>query len=111
MKMKKNTKFCDIIRELRRTHDYETAYQLDYFSGSPGADIYPLPNDDFYAITTFGCNEGIYTEFFVAREASPKRLRIAIAKTLDESDEAFIKMHELGGKVALELRKLSIENS
>lgn len=110
-KKKKNPKFSDIIRELRTTHDYETKYELDYFSGSPGADLFPLPYDDFYAVTTFGSCEGIYTDFFVVWNDNSEKAKIACAKTLYEDDEAFIKMHELGALVSLELRKISIKNS
>lgn len=105
MAKKKKITFCNIFNEFY--HKYEEDYKLDYFSGYD--EIEPKPYDDYYAITTFGGSEGIYTSFYVQREADGSEERIAVAKTLSESDEAYLKMHELAAKVCLELRKKSVE--
>ena len=99
--------FNDVVNALRKEHNYEREYGLDYFSD--GLDeVEPKPYDDFFSVTTFGSNEGIYTGIYVIREADRKEEKIALAKTLAESEEAYIKMHELGAKVCLELREMTI---
>lgn len=80
--MKKKTTFTDILRELEKVHKLDEEYGLDYFSISPGEAIEPKPYDDFFSITKFGSNEGIYTTFYVLRESDGSKEWIATAKTL-----------------------------
>lgn len=103
---KKEKSFSDVIRELIKEKDYEYEYLLDYFIGDRR--ICPKPYDDYFTITRFGGCEGIYTSFYVERESDGKHELIATAKNLGDSDADFMKMHELGTKVVLELRKMSI---
>lgn len=105
MAKSKKITFHNIIMELRNKHELDDKYDLDYFIGD---DLEPNPYDDYYSVTSFGANEGIYTDFYVLRESDSKREHIATAKTLFESDEAYMKMCELGGKVSLMLRKMSV---
>lgn len=105
MAKKKKITFHDILMGLREKHELDDKYELDYFIGD---DLGPKPYDDYYSATAFGANEGIYTDFYVLRESDGKREHIATAKTLSESDEAYMKMCELGGKVSLMLRKISV---
>lgn len=105
MAKSKKITFQNILMELRNKHELDEKYDLDYFIGD---DLEPKPYDDYYSATSFGANEGIYTDFYVLRESDGKREHIATAKTLFATDEAYMKMCELGGKVSLILRKMSV---
>ena len=105
MAKSKKITFHNILMELRNKHEIDDKYDLDYFISN---DLEPKPYDDYYSVTSFGANEGIYTDFYVLRESDGKREHIATAKTLFETDEAYMKMCELGGKVSLMLRKMSV---
>lgn len=93
-----------MVIRLRKEFPFEEEYGLDYFISD---DKEPKPYDLFYSTTKFGNCEGIYTDFYVVREADQTPVHIATAKTLFDSDEAYIKMHELGAKVSLELSKMT----
>lgn len=108
MKKEKKITFIDIVNKLCKEHNYENEYGLDYFLPDRCNPQEPNPYDDFYSVTKFGGSEGIYTSFYVVREDGHSEY-IAAAKTLCETDEAYIKMHELGARVCLELRKRVIE--
>lgn len=100
---KKRITFLDIFHNLNKAHGYDNEYCLDYFHGD--RDKEPKPYDDYYTITRFGACEGIYTDFYVQREADESKEHIATAKTLNEDDLSFIRMHELAAKVITDLRR------
>lgn len=98
----------DIFHDINKAHGYDNEYCLDYFSGDQYRE--PKPYDDYYATTRFGACEGIYVDFYVMREEDGAKEHIATAKTLNEDDASFIKMHELAAKAILELRRIQTIN-
>ena len=104
MEKTKKLTFFEILETLKETKDYVNKYSLDYLLANTGKELEPNQCDEFYSITNYGSCEGIYTDFYVVREDG-QRTHIATAKTLDESDTAYIKMHELGALLSLELMK------
>lgn len=77
----------------------EQSVPLDYFN--PSSLDKTLQNDDFIIVseTTFGGNEGIYSDFYL--RFGGERIDFATAKTLLEGDENFIAMHVFAAKFAL----------
>ncbi len=53
---------------------------------------------DSFSITTFGCNEGIYTDFCIEYRGK-ERISLLIAKTLWGNEEHYVKMHEMAAHV------------
>ncbi len=104
MARNKKRTFLHVIANIAEKHGYENEYLLDYFTGVEWLE--PLQYDDYYAIVKYWSSEGIYADFYVVREADGGKMHIATAKTLNESEQSYIRMHELAAKVSLELRKL-----
>ena len=105
---KRKRTFMDIFHDINKAHGYDNEYEIDYFSGDDRRE--PKQYDDYYATTRFGACEGIYTDFFVMREEDGAKEHIATAKTLNEDNASFIKMHELAAKAILELRRIQTIN-
>ena len=96
--------FLDIIKKIAEEKKVEFLDQLDYIiSGNySGTEI---KTDEFtvQSVTDFGCNEGIYSDFYLKR--GYEKIQIFTAKTLSESPEAFIKMHILAANLCLIARE------
>lgn len=65
-----------------------------------------LTSEDFeiFSITTFGTTEGIYTDFYI-KYYGKEKISLLTAKTLHESEEAYIKMHEMAAHICYKFNK------
>lgn len=85
--------------------DWEDKACLDYYI----PDHYnkrTILNENFriYSITEFGLCEGIYTDFYIEDRERNIKFHLLTAKTLRESEEAFIKMHSMAAYVCYKFR-------
>lgn len=90
--------------------DWENKACLDYYI--PECNNISILNENFriYSITDFGLCEGIYTDFYIEDRERRWKYNLLTAKTLRESEDAFIKMHEMAGYVCYKF-KLYVENN
>lgn len=93
--------FLNEVKDLAMKQNVEYMDNLDYFDVLCIEGNNKLDNSDFCIVskTTFGGNEGIYADFYIAR--CGKEAHFATAKTLEESDDAFLGMSVMAAKVCL----------
>lgn len=99
-----------VIFEFMQSGGWANKADLDYFS-TDSFDDTEIKSEDFsmFSITKFGSNEGIYTTFYIEFEGK-KRIRLLTAKTLGESEKAFVKMHEMAAHVSYKFYKFVGDN-
>lgn len=94
------SEFLDIIKEIAEEKKVEYLDQLDYIiSGSYSGTEIKTNEFTVQSITDFGCNEGIYSDFFL--KYGYEKIQIFTAKTLRESSEDYVKMHILAANICL----------
>ncbi len=105
--------FLSIIRNIVEEQKVIYHDQLDYFSCSLGEGNKPIDLSvwDWHIVseTDFGGCEGIYTDFYTRTEDG-KRRPVFVAKTLYDSDDAYIAMHEFAALVCLIIRRYIMEH-
>ena len=76
---------------------------LDYILVDSKIREVPIKSEcfDFYSVTKFGGSEGIYTDFYIRSNYVDEPKNVITAKTLSESDDAFIRMNIMGAKICL----------
>ena len=91
--------------------DWENKACLDYFTSECNNDTQIL-NEEFvvYSTTTFGSNEGIYTDFWIKDSRRKWRYCLLTAKTLHRSKDAFMKMNEMAGNVCYKFNRFVNNN-
>lgn len=99
-----------ILRDFIADGDWENKACLDYYSS--WRDETQIKNENFriYSITEFGSCEGIYTVFYIEDCEEKWKYRLLTAKTLSQSEDAFIKMHEMSGYVCYKFNRFVDEN-
>ncbi len=88
-----------VIYRLIEEGDWGNKACLDYFIPEKYNETEIVSEEfDSFSITTFGPCEGIYTDFFIKYRGKEK-ICLLTAKTLGESEEYFVKMHEMAAHI------------
>lgn len=100
-----------ILYDFIKDEDWENKACLDYYIPEHN-DVKEILKSNFhiYSITDFGFCEGIYTDFYLEDYDKKERLHLLTAKTLHESEEAFVKMHEMAAYICFKLRLFVEDN-
>ena len=64
---------------------------------------------DSFSITTFGSNEGIYTDFYIEYQGKEK-ICLLTAKTLGTTKEYYVNMHEMAADVGYKFNEFVCKN-
>lgn len=90
------------VEELVKDANIEYFDRLEYFLADilKGGTELTTESVDVISITDFGGSEGIYTSFYL-RGGYFGNVRFAVAKTLDQSKEDYIKMSVMAAKICL----------
>lgn len=93
--------FLDEVKNIANEQGVKCLDRLDYFDVLCLDGKKTLDFSDFSIVskTTFGGCEGIYSDFYIVRDG--KEERFATAKTLEESDDAFVDMSVMAARVCL----------
>lgn len=94
--------FASKIEDYCKEQNIVMIHELDYFNAFPGMGKENVYEDQLYTLestTVFGGSEGIYSDFYIW--AKGKRTEVMIAKTLDEGNSNYIKMHEFAARVCV----------
>ena len=93
--------FLNVLKKFAKEQNVEALDSLDYFDVLLIEGEKKLDTPDFYIVskTAFGGCEGIYSDFYIVWNG--KEERFATAKTLEESDDAFLAMSLMAAKVCL----------
>lgn len=104
------TDLGNILRGFIADGDWENKAGLDYYS--PWRDETPILTENFrsYSITEFGSNEGIYTVFYIEDYYGKWKYRLLTAKTLSQTEDAFVKMNEMAGYVCYKFNRFVDNN-
>lgn len=93
------SEFLSIVEKLAAGNGVEFIEQLDYFLASEREAKIVRDDCTITSVTRYGGSEGIYSGFTIKQGGEEQRL--FTAKTLWESDEAFVKMHVFAANIVL----------
>lgn len=99
--------FLKIVRNIVEEYNVVMHDELDYFDTDYEQRDKPIDLGvwDWHIIseTDFGGSEGVYTDFYVSVEGGERR-HVFTAKTLKESPNDYVQMHEFAARVCLIIR-------
>lgn len=99
--------FMRIIKAILKKKEVVMHDKLDYFNVDFRNGIMPIDlgvwDWRLASKTDFGGSEGVYSDFYVNAENGESR-HVFTAKTLNDSREAYVKMHEFAANVCLIVR-------
>lgn len=100
------------VEELAKDANIEYFDRLDYFSGGSLDDDKKMLTDsiDVISITDFGSSEGIYSGFYLRGGYFEGNVRFAMAKTLEQSKEDYVRMSVMAAKICLLARDYIYDN-
>jgi len=102
--------FQNLVEKIAKENEVEGFEILEYFDSSALQRDEEILSIEFDCIskTDFGGSEGIYSGFYFRENGEEKRF--AVAKTLYNTDEAYIKMSLFAAKICLTVRKYVSEH-
>lgn len=98
-----------ILCEYVKDGDFENKACLDYYIADYD-DETEITKEffDIISVTRMGGSEGIYTSFYL--DYRDERIKVMTAKTLGETEDDFVNMHEMGARVCYRFDKFVGDN-